>query len=428
MRRIHLTFPLVLVWCTLVPMLLLQQYQKNSVLDTEAQVLVALRQKDRRVRRDLRQQQRQGNGDDPLFPSHSSTLFIYIANTYSSKTSATPLLEWSEVQWKDLIEGWNQETTFTNLLQMSTMILHNDGGDTLPSASTTSTSPQVVEDVMRTKMILHCLPKTASTTLRAACNIHLRKQCLDYPIQQDPYGYRNITEFHHAIKECSNIHHFCIQGGSANMDIINYNDENGDSGNIQQLHSDSREPYHFIHMIPFRNFHEWVESAIKQIYSIDGSCNQVDKILDHCLGYRELYFELYSKSVLSLLASMIFHSNEQQHTSGNASMDKHQLVLYNYKDTESIISQVSDYFHLPPLPRTNLRMKDHTSKSGTCHDSDAMAVKFHNCHGEALMSFNYSSTLENEKKRRRQNSRKMGKILQFMNEFKSQDDAEASGD
>ncbi len=287
---------------------------------------------------------------------------------------------------------------------------------------------------MRTKMILHSLPKTASTTLRVACNIHLRKQCtaIDYPIQQDPFGYRNITEFHRAITECSNIHHFCIQGGSTNMDVINF-EEDG-SGNTQQLHPDStREPYHFIHMIPFRNFHEWVESAIKQIYSIDGSCSRVDKLLDHCLGYRELYFELYSKSVLSLLASMIFHSRfneqqQQQDTSGNTSVDRHYLVLYNYKDTESIITQVSDFFHLPPLPRTNLRMKDHTSKSGTCHDSDVIAEKFHNCHDEALLSYNDSSTLEDEKKRRMQNTRKMGQILRFMKKFKRQDDAEESGD
>ena len=368
---------------------------------------------------------------------NSATLFIYIANTIV--TSSSPLLEWSEVRWKDLMDAWHQDTTFADLLQLSTVIHNtkNDGYNTMPSETSAS----------KTKMILHCLPKTASTTLRVACNIHLRNHCqaIEYPIQQDPYGYRDITEFYRAITECTNIDHFCVQGGSANMDIVNYNsmdeDAEGTSDNAQppKPYLERRESYHFVHMIPFRNFHAWVESAIKQIYSIDGNCFRVEKTLEYCLGYRELYFELYSKSVMSLLARMVFHFNkrqqqqqqqQQQGASGNDtnSIDTHHIVLYNYKDTESIVSQMNDLFHLAPLSQSNLRLKDQLNNTGTCHDSDVISEMFRTCHSDALMKFNESMTLTEENKRRTQNHRNMIRLLQRVKQSEKQDDTEESGD
>ena len=429
LQRIRLLFPLVLVSCVIVPILKVRQLHTTptSMMDDEISNYEQRRLVARHSPIHEHPKKNYTNADGALpftrsyvsFEDNNSTaLYVYIVNTIMSSASSSPLLEWSEVQWEDLIDGWNQDTAFTDLLRMSATTLYtNDGSGTLPSAtssssSSSSTGPGLGRGgTMRTKLILHCLPKTASTTLRTACNIHLRKNCpsIDYPIQQDPYGYRNITEFQRAIVECRNIHHFCIQGGSANMDVINYNYERESGGNTQQLDPDRSEPCRFIHMIPFRNFHDWVESAIKQIYSIDGHCAIVDKILDRCLGYRELYFELYSKSVVSLLARMIFHySNQRQ----QQQMDTHHMVLYNYKDTESIVSQVSDFFLLAPLSQTSLRLKDQSSKNGTCPDSNVISEKFRTCHSDALMRFNYSMALAEEKNRRVTNNRNMIRLLQ----------------
>jgi hypothetical protein len=177
------------------------------------------------------------------------------------------------------------------------------------------------------------------------------------------FGYRNITNFYMAINGCKDMNHFCVQGGSLEMDIMNYkaNDDDDDDDD------DRESKYHFIHMVPFRQFNEWVDSAISHIFFIDKQCNRIDKVLNECLGYRELYMELYTKSVLSTLIGMALLMPNRK--------DMHHIVLYNYKDTESILSQVSNYFGMEPLPRVNQKYKVKSSNE-TC---PTIAKKFHNC-------------------------------------------------
>ena len=97
------------------------------------------------------------------FEESSNSFYIYIVHS----KLASGQLKWNVVQWGDLSTRWGPSTSFTDLLQISTN-LHDDDDDDddddehgLQSASTLS--------VMKKKLVLHCLPKTASTTLREAC-------------------------------------------------------------------------------------------------------------------------------------------------------------------------------------------------------------------------------------------------------------------
>eukprot|EP00580_Thalassiosira_gravida_P007103 CAMPEP_0201639082 /NCGR_PEP_ID=MMETSP0493-20130528/18341_1 /ASSEMBLY_ACC=CAM_ASM_000838 /TAXON_ID=420259 /ORGANISM="Thalassiosira gravida, Strain GMp14c1" /LENGTH=174 /DNA_ID=CAMNT_0048112355 /DNA_START=26 /DNA_END=550 /DNA_ORIENTATION=- len=160
-------------------------------------------------------------------------------------------------------------------------------------------------------------------------------------------------------------------------------------------------------MVPFRNFDDWVESAIKQIFFIDGgrdNCGRAGKILGECLGYRELYMELYPKSVLSLLIGMAFDANG----SGIPRKDKHHIMLYNYKDVDSVMTEVSDFFGMDPLPRTDKRLKQQIV-AGTCPKE--ISEKFHECHDETLTNADAIRGLEAERLRRKTNGRRMKHII-----------------
>ncbi|KAL7550897.1 hypothetical protein ACHAWF_014101 [Thalassiosira exigua] len=326
----------------------------------------------------------------------SNSFYIYIVNSHSVSPGQQSLLEWREVAWKKLVEGWGRDTTFDGLREMAAPVKRR--------ARVKAGKPG---EFMRKKLVLHCLPKTASTTLRRACYRNMVDECSDnieLPKQQDPYGYRNIDEFFHAVKECEDVDHYCVQGGDAGMRIIDY-DLNATDAVISNL---EREPLHFVHMVPFRNYDDWVESAISHIFYIDKTCDRVDKLLDQCLGYRELYWELYPKAVLSLLIGMTFYANGK----GLNREDKHHIVLYNYKDVDEIVSEVSVFFGMDPLPRTNQRKKQKKGDEETCPSS--ISEKFHECHDDNLMRADAIRGMKAERTRRRVNDRAMKKILMCM--------------
>ncbi|KAL7541423.1 hypothetical protein ACHAXR_010910 [Thalassiosira sp. AJA248-18] len=316
------------------------------------------------------------------------SFFLYVVHGTSSSHSggdANPSpsspLEWSEIRWGDLVQNWRRNTTFDNLLQVSTSLKQHRRANS-------------DEVTMQKKLVLHCLPKAASTTLRKACYKNIRDDCkdLEWPTQADPFGYRKVDDFFRVVKECDDINHYCVQGGDAEMSIINY-DKN----------TDDRDPIHFVHMVPFRQFDDWVESAIKQIFTIDKDCSWVDKMLDQCYGYHELYMELYPKSVLSLLTGMAFEANDK----GLNGRDKHHILIYNYKDVDNIVTEVSDFFGMDPLPRTNQQHKQ-VRGEGTCPSE--ISEKFHKCHDETLMNVNAIRGLDDEKMRRKKNDRGMKHI------------------
>ena len=477
MKWIDMIFILILVWTVISTTLLIQQFNNNHILQQKLKDTKQHQHKRHKSSRRMnlvnkfnnkiqqddaarlekvqrREEQKkiheyQLRSNIPMsanqFPftrsierfTRSSQFFIYVVNKNQLDDSLP--LQWSEVRWKELVLNWNQETTFDTLLGMTTP-LHDKKNIKLPSFEE--------EGIMSKKFVLHCLPKAASTTLRRACYAHQKESCpeIEFPQQQDPFGYRKVDDFFTAVKKCKDINHFCVQGGDANMSIINYKgadkddmkegednkdgtpkddnwvntskEEGEEADNIitptkeerDDMKDDNldREPFHFIHMVPFRNYNDWVESAIKQIYTIDGSCNRIDRLLDEgCFGYRELYFELYPKIVLSMLTGMAFDANGNHEDV--QSKDKHHILLYNYVDVSTIVTRVSDYFDIEPMPGTNSRKKE-VRAEGTCPSE--ISEKFHTCYDETLMTKSDAiRNLEMESKRRNDQARKFKTLL-----------------
>mmetsp|Transcript_3538 Transcript_3538/g.9039 ORF Transcript_3538/g.9039 Transcript_3538/m.9039 type:complete len:487 (+) Transcript_3538:123-1583(+) len=446
MAKIEIIFSFILVWSIIASILLVQQFHNNAALERQLSesrklfLFVKNREKKKKKQDELKakyddmtnmhssweveEQDRpkvkeleynaseKGSGQKKSmatnqFPftrslenfRNSKGTFIYVVQSTSTTQSGNEggiislpsPLQWSEVRWKDLVVNWGRNTTFDGLLKMSTRLEYPTRWRHTKASSS--------EGMMQKKFVLHCLPKAASTTLRRACYTNMKQYCkaIDFPVQNDPFGYRNVTDFFTAVKVCRDIDHFCIQGGDVQMSVINYEGEESmeqDDGG----EDDEREPFHFIHMVPFRNFDDWVESAIKQIFGIDKNCDRINILLDQCIGYRELYMELYPKSVLSLLTGMIFNANGK----GISGKDKHHILLYNYKDTDSTVSQVSEFFDIDPMPHTGSRLKGKGDEE-TC--PDVISEKFHKCHDEALITADAIRNLKKERKRRTKNDR-----------------------
>ena len=469
MKWIDMIFILILVWTVISTMLLIQQFNSNHILQQKLKDTKQHQHKRHKSSRRMnlvnkfnnkiqqddaarldkvqrREEQKkiheyQLRSNIPMssnqFPftrsierfTRSSQFFIYVVNKNQLDDSLP--LQWKEVRWKELVLNWNQETTFDTLLSMTTP-LHDKKNVKLPSFEE--------EGIMSKKFVLHCLPKAASTTLRRACYDHQKESCpeIEFPRQQDPFGYRKVDDFFTAVQKCKDINHFCVQGGDANMSIINYKgadksntpkeeEEEADKVNTPKEEGDNvdtpkddnldREPFHFIHMVPFRNYNDWVKSAVKQIYTIDGSCNRIDKLLDEgCFGYRELYFELYPKIVLSMLTGMAFDANGNNEDV--RSKDKHHILLYNYVDVSTIVTRVSDYFDVEAMPGTNSRKKE-VRAEGTCPSE--ISEKFHTCYDDSLMTKSDAiRNLEIERKRRKDKDRKFKTLLAHIKKVEDQ--------
>jgi len=184
------------------------------------------------------------------------------------------------------------------------------------------------------------------------------------------------------------------------MTIINYEgpqESDDDSQNSDEEGVESG-PHHFVHLIPFRNFDEWAASALRQIYEVDEQCEDIDNLLEHCLGYRELYMELYPKSVLALQIGMALNRNNAVPLGNVYDAHQHHIVLYDYKQIDEIMKKMSVYFDFPPMPETDQEAKKIRAE-GTCPDKTL--ERFHECHDETLMKMDAIVDLKKERKRRR---------------------------
>ena len=324
----------------------------------------------------------------------SDNFYVYTVNAASSSDNDAAL-QWSEIPWNQLVHKWNPSTTFDEII-------------TLGSALTSTNAPSTASNK---KMVIHCLPKTASTTLRDACKRLMDKKCpSDIPQRHDPYGYRDPSEFYHAVNTCTEVHQFCVQGGDLLMNVIGYSGKDDDDDHERQLElkeAQELEPMHFVHLVPFRNFNEWAASALKQIYVVDGKCDRIDEMLEQCLGYRELYMELYTKSVLAGLIGMSLDANTSNEDNPWRKHE-HHIVLYNYADTSTIVNEMSTFFGIETMPRTSANLKGVRSE-GTCPAETLDA--FHKCHDKTLNNMDVIRDFETELQRRKEDDRTMKKIL-----------------
>ena len=222
MAKMDLIFSFILIWCIASTSLLIWQFQSNTELQQQLSANRKInrmekvknftgrmpkdnkkmhhsRIKDQEHLTEIKHKQQHNNMHEKQdrrkisttvnqFPftrslerfKRSESFFLYVVQLSSTSSSGggadlsppSPL-EWSEVRWKDLVVNWGRNTTFSDLLEMSTP-LHNDG------------KTGSGEGAMQKKLILHCIPKAASTTLRRACYKNQKESCeaIDFPAQQ----------------------------------------------------------------------------------------------------------------------------------------------------------------------------------------------------------------------------------------------------
>ncbi len=261
------------------------------------------------------------------------------------------------LDWRELSNEWRSISSFFDLLKSSRSLTAET---ILPSSI----------DTHRNIFILHNHPKMASTTLRRACWENLKSSCNVVSSSRDPMGYSDPNDLAMLMEQCRNTHHFCVGGW-------HYRADNFPNQTSRSLPSPATVPITFLHMFPFRNFNDWAESALKQIFvghSIEG-CREASKRLDSCNGWFELDFEKYSKRTM---ASMIEIINLHYKTEPQ----RHIFFLYDFREVQPTLAQLSHVFNTSMLPYLDMKYKQ-KRRDGSCPRETLK--KFHDCFDEELL-------------------------------------------
>ena len=264
--------------------------------------------------------------------------------------------ELSTREWKSIARQWNRNTTYTDILQSN------------------STIPHAMIPFPKNKRILvfhHLMPKTASSTLRQSCQDTQLDTCgiePKGPGNKRPDGYMTIKRVIQVMIECPKTTHYCVKADTQPL-----------TRNYTQFH----ETNAFLHLFPFRNYDEWVVSALKQVYFRDGEkgCLEEDKLLDECQPHKyELDFDRYGKSSLSyFLRSWRWLKRKQL-----GFEEHHHMLMYDYRYLHGTLESLHEMYDIPLLAGTDAK-KNSDRPEGTCQDDVKLLQKFHDCFSDALI-------------------------------------------
>ena len=268
------------------------------------------------------------------------TLPIHIIQPSSNDLTVLP--------WGTLRKQWDRTTEFEHLIQLS-------------SQDTTILPP--IPPNHRVVIIIHCVPKMGSLTLRKACRDNLKTSCgMESKLQIDPNGYSNTKELAEIIRQCNTTHHFCQRRGVFNSR----------GWGRPKSWIDPFDKIVFMHLYPFRNYDSWTVSALKQSYDRGGrkECNEAKEWMDKCSDkHGELAFFKYPKSQMSEAQPLMVHRiNEMKET--------HHIILYPFLEIDGLLSLLSKEYQIPLLPGSN--GTDHVKRDpGNCDKT--ILDKFHEC-------------------------------------------------
>jgi hypothetical protein len=289
-----------------------------------------------------------GGGSSP-----TSFLPIYLLEPSANRTAM--------IGWDVLANRWNRTTRYEDLLEMGisipSLLPHPSSySDDAPSSSSSSSGRIVV--------MIHCGPKTGSTTLRAACQSNLERTCGVRKRGRYPEGYMNESALYPLIRRCANTTHFCVKGVSMSpTEVPAYRDEDVSM---------------FVHMFPFREYDAWAKSAMKQQYDRGGSraCDRTSRLLERCEhNNMEIDFRKYGKVRLSEFKDDVLRRMENMNES-------HALLLYHHLELTDVLGRLGVEYGLPLLPKSNETMKGKRPK-GTCNAK--LLEMFHDCFSKGLM-------------------------------------------
>ncbi|KAL7526070.1 hypothetical protein ACHAXR_001300, partial [Thalassiosira sp. AJA248-18] len=267
----------------------------------------------------------------------SKSLPIYLLQSSTDQTA--------QMTWGTLSKKWNRTTQYTDLWEVATPI------PTLP--------PQ---QRRRPAVMIHCSPKTGSTTLRKACKFNYQQTCgISRTTSTHPVGYMDEEKLYPLIRQCTKTSHFCAKKVIMPYQVPTFDDV-----------------VFFIHMFPFRNYDEWAASALKQTYDRAGEkgCNKTKALLDECNPSKmEIDFRQYGKTELSKFKEGVVRRMNDMN-------ERHIFVLYHHRELDHVLEKLSDVYEIPLLPGSDGKGKEVRPK-GTC---DAKLLQmYHDCFSSKLM-------------------------------------------
>ena len=245
---------------------------------------------------------------------------IYLFNTFNESNQI------SSIEWDHAASIWGRNTTYNHLLQGASS-LHDIQRATFGSMLNNIT------------VLFHTFPKTGSSTLRHAC-LETQYDSCNLPRRNDgikwPEGYRKSGRLIELFALCPDTRHFCLK--------MNY---------LTKDYALAHETRTFLHLFPFRNYDEWVVSALHQIYYREGEkgCRKEMKLLEDCQPHKyEMDYQKYTKAGLARyiksLGKMAKDNDEYEWR------NHHHALLYNYVHLDGLMSWLNDNYDVPLLPGT----------------------------------------------------------------------------
>lgn len=206
---------------------------------------------------------------------------------------------------------WVERTTYSETQELSWEIepaILPDADQCLPS---------------RKLVLLHAVPKTTGITTRRAIFNHINKTCPSAGHAGTQSGaFSHVSDLSNLVSKCSDTTYFGL-GGRQKF--------------IREIHIPDLPNIQIYHLIAFRQFRSYAESAINQIVKTNGidHCPLIMSRLDNrCESLAELSFEQYSKNKLKSLMD---------------SKPDDIILLYNYEDTDVFFKKLAEHFSVEEL-------------------------------------------------------------------------------
>jgi len=313
--------------------------------------------------------------------------------------------------WGNIAPHWNRTTQYSNLLNLAT---------TVPSSLPNQQYNNTINNKKRRQIILiHCGPKLGSSTLRKACEENMEQTCPQINFtayinhaeveEKGPAGYFGGDRMLSLMNECVDTHYFCVRDIEVMHMLPPSTTTTTTTTTSATIESDKAttaatmaQNVEYVHLFPFRNYNEWVESAIKQLYDRYGEleCSLAMNRWDggKCQHYRmEPDIRLYSRVDLDRFQHGVvrqineFHEKSNNYSSSSddnlleeGEQEQHTFLLYLYKDLERVMELINTTYHIPMLPGTDTKLKGERPE-GTCNES--VVEQFHECFSDELMKY-----------------------------------------
>mmetsp|Transcript_12925 Transcript_12925/g.30553 ORF Transcript_12925/g.30553 Transcript_12925/m.30553 type:complete len:396 (-) Transcript_12925:29-1216(-) len=271
---------------------------------------------------------------------------IYLFNTLNESNQI------SSIEWDHVASIWGRNTTYNHLVQESSS-LHDQ--------------PRAPFSMPNITVLFHTFPKTGSSTLRHAC-LETQYNSCGMPRKRDgmkwPEGYRKPSRLNEVFARCPDTRHFCLDKKNTYL---------------TQQYAIAHETRIFLHLFPFRNYDEWLVSALRQIYYREGEkgCRKEMKLLEDCQPHK--YEMDYKKYVKAGLAKFVKSLKRKMKENDESEWRRHHhALLYNYVHLDRLMSWLNDNCDVPLLPGTQERLNSNRPNE-TCSEEEQLLSLFHNC-------------------------------------------------